>query len=149
LSKIILDSSLLLASVLPQEPLQAQAKRALLHWTDAGIRLAVPSFFRSEVVAVVRKAVFQKRITHEYGKLLLPTLLQADIEFYEDDELLMVAYEIAARFNMPRIYDAQYLILAERLNCDFWTADATLVNTIQGQFSHIHWLGSITPPQAL
>jgi hypothetical protein len=38
------------------------------------------------------------------------------------------------------------MALAERLNCEFWTADERLVNSTQGQFDHIRWLGSWKPP---
>ena len=71
-------------------------------------------------------------------------LLQTPFEFYEDDSLLLDAYEIAGRFNLPRSYDAQYLALAERLACDFWTADRTLVNSLQTGFSRAHWLGNFS-----
>lgn len=60
--------------------------------------------------------------------------------------LLTEAYELAVRFNRPRAYDSQYMALADRLQCDFWTADERLVNSVQAQFSRIHWLGNWTPP---
>jgi len=34
------------------------------------------------------------------------------------------------------------MALAERLVCNFWTADERLVNSLQGQFSRIRWLGN-------
>jgi predicted nucleic acid-binding protein len=63
------------------------------------------------------------------------------VEFHEDDALLKEAYELAIRFNRPRAYDTQYMALAQRLNCEFWTADERLVNSTQTQFSQIRWLG--------
>lgn len=139
---IVIDANVLLASMLPEEKLQAQAREAMLYWADAGTRLAAPRFLRDEVVAVIRKAVFQHRIEHEYGKSLIQRLFRTKIDFYEDDELLLGAYEIATRFNLPRTYDAEYLALAERLDCEFWTADQVLVNSTQSKFRHIRWLGS-------
>jgi len=62
--------------------------------------------------------------------------------FYEDDDLLKEAYELAVRFNRPRAYDSQYMALAERFDCEFWTADERLVNSTQSQFSRIRWLGN-------
>jgi len=142
---IVVDSSILLASALVDEPLHPQAQQAVLSWTDAKTPLAAPRLFRSEIAAVLRRAAFQKRITHEKGRELLTLLLQTPIEFYEDDRLLLDAYEIAGRFNLPRSYDAQYLALAERLACDFWTVDRTLVNSLQTGFSGVHWLGNFSP----
>ena len=73
---------------------------------------------------------------------MLAQLLAYPVTFYEDDALLMVAYELANRFNRPRAYDAQYLALATRLSCEFWTADERLVNAIKDQFTGIRWLGN-------
>ncbi len=49
-----------------------------------------------------------------------------------DDSLAIRAIELAHRFHLPAAYDAQYLALAEREGCDFWTADQRLRNTVQG-----------------
>jgi predicted nucleic acid-binding protein len=73
---------------------------------------------------------------------MLARLLVYPVEFHEDNDLLKEAYELAVRFNRPRAYDTQYLALAERLGCEFWTADQRLVNSTQGQFSRIRWLGN-------
>jgi predicted nucleic acid-binding protein len=97
---------------------------------------------------VVRKVVYQQRLTPEQGRSMLAQLLIYPVEFHEDDALLKEAYELAVRFNRPRTYDTQYMALAERLNCEFWTADERLVNSTQGQFDHIRWLDSwkLPPP---
>ena len=71
----------------------------------------------------------------------MPVLLEYPVKFFDDNALLQSAYEIAAQFNLPRAYDAQYLALAERLNRDFWTADETLYNSIHSRFNRIQWLG--------
>ena len=90
---------------------------------------------------MVRKAVYQQSMTIEQGRVMLSQLLAYPVEFHEDDALLKEAYELAVRFNRPRAYDSQYMALAQRLNCDFWTADERLANSTQGQFPHIRWLG--------
>jgi len=42
--------------------------------------------------------------------------------------LLNRAYTWTRRLNRAVAYDSFYLALAERLDCDFWTADRRLVN---------------------
>jgi predicted nucleic acid-binding protein len=140
--RVVVDSNILIANGLWDEPLHTQAKGVLAQWRQAGVDLSAPMLFRSEVAAVVRKAVFQKRITHAHGRRLLTGVLAYAIDYYEDDALLEEAYELAARYNRPRAYDTQYLALAERLACDFWTADERMFNALQGQFPRIHWLGN-------
>lgn len=144
MSRLILDSSILLASVLVDEPLTKEAKAALAVWESATVRFSAPMLFRFEIAAVLRRAVYQRRIDAEQGRGLLRDLLAYPADFVDDDALLISAYDIATRLNLPRAYDSQYLALAERLDCDFWTADEVLYNTIHSRFGHIRWLGQMS-----
>ncbi len=139
---VVVDANILIAFGLTDEPLHSQAKHMLAEWQSSRTPLAAPRLFRSEITAVVRKAVYVERITHQRGQTLLAHLLAFPVTFYEDDALLMTAYDLANRFNRPRAYDAQYLALAARLSCEFWTADERLVNAIKDQFASIRWLGN-------
>lgn len=144
---VVVDANILIAFGLSDEPLHQQANQVLSSWIASGTSLAAPRLFRSEVTAVVRKVVFQQRITHVEGRAILAQLLAFPVDFYEDDALLREAYEIAGRFNRPRAYDAQYLALAQRLSCDFWTADERLFNAVKTGFASIRWLGNGTAQQ--
>jgi predicted nucleic acid-binding protein len=143
---VVVDANVLIAFGLANEPLHTQANQILSVWKAGRERLTAPRLFRSEITAVVRKVVYQGRMTPEQGRTMLAQLLIYPVEFHEDDTLLKEAYELAVRFNRPRAYDTQYMALAERLQCDFWTADERLVNSTQAQFSRIRWLGSWTLP---
>jgi predicted nucleic acid-binding protein len=142
---VVVDSNILIAFGLSDEPLHTQAIQILSAWASAGTTLTAPRLFRSEITAVVRKVVYQQRITHEQGHEMLARLLVYPVEFYEDDALLKSAYELADEFNRPRAYDAQYLALAKRLSCEFWTADERLFNAVKDRFPGIRWLGNTTP----
>jgi predicted nucleic acid-binding protein len=139
---VVIDANILIAFGLADEPLHTQASQILSAWRTTSTVLAAPRLFRSEITAVIRKAVYLERISHEQGRLMLSQLLVYPVELYEDNGLLTTAYELAHRFNRPRAYDAQYLALAERLSCDFWTADERMFNAIKDNFPNIRWLGS-------
>src|SRR5258708_23556676 len=139
---VVIDANILIAYELADEPLNAQANLILSAWQVREEKLPGPRLFRSEITAVFRKAVYQQRLNAEQGRVMLSRLLAYPVEFHEDDDLLKEAYELAVRFNRPRAYDSQFMALAERLNCEFWTADERLVNSTQGQFGHIRWLGN-------
>jgi len=139
---LVLDANILIAFALADEPLHTQATEKLLAWQSSAETLIAPRLFRSELTAVVRKAVYQGRIAGDQGRAILVRLLEYPVTLYEDDALLMAAYDLAARFNRPRAYDTQYMALAERFGCPFWTADERLVNSTQGTFSLIRWLGN-------
>jgi len=138
---IVLDANILIVFALSDEALHGIANQKLTEWTQNSESLVAPRLFRSEITAVMRKAVFQQRITHETGRKLLNQLLLYPVTVYEDIALLQEAYEIAQQFNRPRAYDAQYLALARRLSCEFWTADERLFNAVQNNFANIRWLG--------
>lgn len=139
---VVVDSNILIAFALADEQLHTQANQVLSTWSATQTPLAAPRLFRSEITAVVRKVVFQKRITHEQGRNILAQLLIYPVEFYEDSALLKAAYELANKLNRPRAYDAQYLALAARLSYEFWTADERLFNTVKDEFPLIRWLGT-------
>lgn len=130
---VVVDSNILIAFGLADEPLHSQANQLLYTWMIRGEQLTAPQMFRSEITAVVRKAVYQTRLTPEQGRLMLAQLLVYPVTFYEDDILLKEAYELAVRFNRPRAYDTQYMALADRLQCEFRTADERLLNSTSGQ----------------
>jgi predicted nucleic acid-binding protein len=139
---VVVDSNILIIYSLFDEQLHAHATSIVATWNQTGVGLAAPLLFRSEITAVLRKIVFQNRITHSQGKTLLSELLSHPIMYYEDNQLLEIAYELAQLYNRPRAYDSQYLALAQRLNCEFWTADERLFNSVKHQFTHIRWLGN-------
>lgn len=138
---VVVDANILIAYALADESMHTQANQILTAWHSTQEQLIAPRLFRSELTAVIRKVVYQQRLTAEQGRALLSQLLRYPLEFHEDDGLLKEAYELAVRFNRPRAYDAQYMALAQRFDCLFWTADERLVNSVQDKFSNIRLLG--------
>jgi predicted nucleic acid-binding protein len=140
LSKVVLDSSLLIASVFP-ETLTSLAKKLLKRWQVDKTALYAPALLHYELVAVSRKAVYQGRVTPEEGLLACDALLSYPVTLYFDAALLKRAYELASIYQRPTAYDSQYLALAERLACAFWTADQRLFHAVSGHFKLIRCLG--------
>jgi predicted nucleic acid-binding protein len=138
---IVVDSGVILASVLGESQSQ-NAQLLLRRWRDSKIDLAAPSLFRYELVAVLRKWVYQRRLSTEESQDILYSLLNYPIQLYFDEMLLKRAYELATRFDRPTAYDSQYLAMAERLKCDFWTGDERLYNTIAHRLTWVKWIGN-------
>ncbi len=146
MSDIILDSGVFIASQLP-ETFTRQAVGMLQALRGTEINFHAPALMHYEIVAVCRKAVYQKRITPEEGLKVRDTLLNGAVTLHFDEALLKRGYELATKYNRPTAYDAQYLALAERLACDFWTADERLFNAVKEAFPQVHWLGNWQPSQ--
>jgi len=143
---IVVDSNIFIALSVIDEPFHMQAKQILSLWQSTHTQLIAPHLFKSEVTAVLRKVVYQNRITHQQGTLILQRLLSYPIQFYEDDTLLKRAFELAQIYNRPRAYDTQYLALAEQFTCDFWTLDERLFNAVKTQMPFVYWLGNWKKP---
>ncbi len=142
MTSVVLDSEIFIVSVYP-ETFTPQAKALLQQLKEAQIVLHAPTLLRYEMIAVSRKAVYQSRVTAEEGKIARDQLLSYPITLHFDEALLKRAYELAETYNRPTAYDSQYLALAERLSCDFWTTDERLFNAVAGRFSPIRWLGNL------
>jgi predicted nucleic acid-binding protein len=50
------------------------------------------------------------------------------------------AVYFAHRFGLPAAYDAHYLALAEREQCELWTADVRFLRAINGKLPWVHSL---------
>lgn len=145
-SHIVVDSGVILAAMLPDEPLREQAKHLLLQWEGSTVQLAAPSLCRYELVAVLRRTVNQQRIAPDEGQRLLARVLAYPIDYHLDNALLQRGYELATLLNRPSAYDAQYLALAERLGCECWTADERLYNAAHPTLAWVQWVGHASPP---
>jgi predicted nucleic acid-binding protein len=141
---VVVDSSLVLATIL-QESYSAKAKTLLENWNQAGTQLSAPDLFRYEVVAVMRKKAYQKQISAEEALKGLNTLFALPVQFYIDDALLKRGYELSVKYNRPTAYDSQYLAVAERLGCEFWTTDERLYNSVNLDLNWVKWIGNFTP----
>jgi predicted nucleic acid-binding protein len=51
------------------------------------------------------------------------------------------ALSLADRFELPAVYDAYYLALAELRRCPLWTADRQLIRAIGGGGPELRWIG--------
>lgn len=71
--------------------------------------------------------------------------LSMKVTFLNPPNLSQQAFELAARFNRPAVYDSYYLALADQLQCLFWTADERLYNAIHEDYPLIRWLGHYQP----
>lgn len=142
-SWVVADSGILLVTVL-DEPLQQKADLLLNDWHKQNLTIAVPTLFRYEIVAVIRKHVHRGTLTVQEGVEARDKLLGYSVSLFIDDNLLRRAYELATRFNRPTAYDSQYLAVAERLGCEFWTADERLFNALTTDLKWVKWLGNFT-----
>lgn len=100
-------------------------------WLAQRFELYAPSLWLYEVTSAITKLVRFKELTEIQGREILLLLQKLDVQLFEMDEILIgKAFEWTVQLNRAAAYDCFYLALAERLRCEFWTADQRLVNAV-------------------
>ena len=111
-------------------------------WIQNDVQVIAPVLLRYEVTAVLGKKVYRKLLSEAIASAALSAVLNLEgIEFVNSLALHLRAWEMAYRLNLPTVYDAHYLALAEMRRCEFWTADERLYNHLMGAVPYIHRLG--------
>jgi predicted nucleic acid-binding protein len=107
------------------------------HWKTEGYNIVAPTLFMYEVCNAMHRANVAGQITEDEAKNFLEIALNLGIKFQGDIELHKRALNLAQIYNLPATYDAHYLALAERLDCELWTADRRLFNTVKSSLSWV------------
>lgn len=139
-NSVCVDASVAVAW-LSYEQHTASANALRREWRDKGVQMVGPPLFHDEVTSTLRQYVYFKRILPEEGEEAFSIYLDIPIRIIDDMEVQKKAWELAKKFNLPRTYDMQYLAVAELENCELWTNDKRLANSLQGKVKRIRWVG--------
>lgn len=134
--RAVIDASVVIASLLPDEPYRAAALRVLSRFLTDTLELVTTSLLRYELANALLKAIRSGRIEpeaafqaiKEFEVFSIPEREVSSIETLR----LANAYERSA-------YDAAYLALAQAEDAPFITADRKLYNALKGRFN-IVWV---------
>ncbi len=138
-SSVCVDASLALTWLLPAERNEA-ANALRREWYRNSTEIMTAPLFHAEVTSVLREQVYFNRLLPEEGEELFSAYLEMGVRGIDSPEIQKKAWELAKRFNLPRTYDMQYLAVAELNDCELWTNDERLVNSLQGKVSRIRWV---------
>jgi len=137
---IVIDASVALRFHLKDEELCEEAGRLLDDYQAGALKLTATTLFPYEVGNAVWKAIKRRRIAENDGKAILHDTLALGIVFLDFIGFAERALGFAIEFDRT-FYDAAYLALAERLGCEFWTADERFYNAVKDTLSFVRWLG--------
>lgn len=137
-SRVVVDASLALKWVLREDD-SSLARSLLSSWNNNGIKIIAPALFAYEITNILYRQVLTNKLTFEQASFFQEGIFGLDImfDFSQYKEISGKAMEYANRFRLPATYDAHYLALAEREQCEYWTADARLLNGLRGQVSWV------------
>jgi len=108
-------------------------------WKTQKKMILAPALFIYEITNILLKKVRQNKMSIDEAKAITSLLLDTGIEIYWllDPDLPLNSLDFAHKHNLPATYDAHYLALAEREQCEFWTADERLYNSVKDQLAWV------------
>jgi predicted nucleic acid-binding protein len=141
-SAVVIDAGLGILQVIA-DPRSGEAENLWSRWIDEGLEVCAPSLWLHEATSVLHKIYMQHLIREESSQKALEALLSLDLTLYDPTpESCKAAYHWSTRLNQHSAYDGFYLVLAERLDCTFWTTDQRLANRArQLGVTWVHCLG--------
>ena len=135
-SFIVLDASAAVKAVLPN-PLQTHC--LALVQTFAEIQPSAPALWAHETTSAIAKAFRFGEITESEARQSLEKLDALGVRlFVADADQNRSVLDWTLRLQRASAYVSYYLVLAQVLECDFWTANKRLFNALKD--SHLDWL---------
>lgn len=142
MSRVIVDTSLAIKWVRDEDgSFEAWTRRRL--WDSEGIRVHVPNWFSCEFANVLFQAVRADRLTLPEAEISIVSIASYVSVLDADLDLAPRALRIALETGQKASYDSHYVALAERHNCELWTADARFWQAVHSAFPFVKWLGNI------
>ena len=121
------------------EPYSTEARRILDAYQNGLLSFLVPDLISAEFGNIIwKKHIFQGLAASD-AQDILDRFRQLQFTFTPTAEFLEDAYKIAVTHRRT-VYDALYLALSVRENCQFVTADEKLVNAVGAAFPNLVWL---------
>ena len=139
-SSVCIDASLALTWLLAVEQNEI-ANTLRRKWDEDGVDIITASLFHAEVTSVLREQVYFNRLLPEEGEEAFSAYLDMGVKSVDIPGIQKRAWDLAQKFNLPRTYDMQYLAVADIIDCELWTNDKRLVNSLKGKVPRVKWVG--------
>ncbi len=128
---VVIDANVTLGLFL-RLPYSEIVDRWMQIWQTEEAHLVVPALWEYECLSGLRRAVTLKIISPEDSEQMATRLLALEFQRVAPTlELHRSALAWARRLGQSKVYDAQYIALAENLEAEFWTVDQKLFNSLK------------------
>ncbi len=141
---VIVDTSIAIKWAI-DEPDSPTAFKLLIQWYREGTPVIAPALLTYEMANVLHQQIRKGKITADEAAQTITYLLQEvlEIDLKKDPAFNVRAMQLANLYGLPAVYDAHYLALAEREDCEYWTADNRLLTAVKGKLPWVHTLDEI------
>ncbi|MBI5651375.1 MAG: type II toxin-antitoxin system VapC family toxin [Chloroflexi bacterium] len=138
---VCVDAGLVIKFISPESD-SAQVEALFARWKQDNVAMIAPAFAPAEMDSVLRQKVVRKELTSEVADAAFQLVCQLPITIDAETDCRTRAWELAKQFELPTVYDAVYLALAEAHQCDFWTADRKLFARVKDQLVYVKHLSN-------
>lgn len=140
MDKLVVDSSVAVKWFV-SEPYSTEAQRIPDAYQNGTIAFLAPDPINAEFGNIVwKKHIFQGMAVSD-ARDVVDKFRRLEFNLTPTADLLLDAYKIAVA-NRRTVYDALYLALSVRENCQCVTADEKLVNAVGPTFPNLIWLAN-------
>lgn len=140
MKKVVVDASIAIKWVIREDDSNT-AEALLTYWIKHGVVMTAPFLLASEVINILYRNTKNGKMPLDEAKRSLEAVIfpsfTFDLDYIREPKFFVRAMEFAGRFKLPATYDAHYLALAEREQCEFWTADARLYHAVREQLAWV------------
>ena len=129
-----------------EEPWTDKADALAAHAERTSSTLVAGPLFPMEVGNVIRQQMRRFMMPPSESEARFADFLAYPVVLLSVDQLHLEALRTCVAYTLPTMYDAYYVVLAQRHGCDFWTDDQRLLNTLNGRLPFVRWIGSFAEP---
>jgi predicted nucleic acid-binding protein len=95
-----------------------------------GHELVAPELMLVEASSVLHEMAWRGEITKPRAGTMLARLLKAPVQIQRSDGLIQAAWRVADELGWAKTYDAQYVALAQMLDCRLVSIDERLLRGV-------------------
>ena len=139
---VVVDASFAFKWVVDEE-YAFEARSVLSQWRVTDTQILAPSLFLYEITNALYGRARRGELTSDEIAARFSQLQRVGVQISSlSEDAHIRAMELALRFGIRATYDAHYLALAERENCELWTADERLWNAVRPTVDWVRWIGA-------
>lgn len=137
---IVVDTSVAVKWLFSDEEYVPESDALLAHQVAAREAILAPPLIYSEVANAIRQRMRRDGVAPERALSFLDEFFAGPITVSEPQDLYHRALRLAHEYELPAVYDAHFVVLAQINECDLWTADRRLVRQLRNA-SFVRWIG--------
>ena len=137
---VVVDASLAVKWLVREEHTD-KALAILRAWYDEEVTPTAPHLLPFEVANALHRKVIRGQLSVAESTRMIERLLASQLELHQTAGLHARALELASEFQQGAVYDAHYLALAEKFDCELWTADQRFHRAVSTHTGNVRWLG--------